>query len=212
MDQFNYRFFRVLILGVLILIYCFPLLVFGQYSKTKISGAFAYKGNSTIKLTEDSARQLLINDLTKGTYLSTQNLSCISYIGLFLFKVDYKGKINGNDIIYYGTLVDSTHESILINIKRTSGKYLRPSKNTQAKEHWYLFEYLSNGYKEGCFDRNCRNVQSLLEDQLVNYKIMIWATFEKVKNVRNVLTFIDGNSNEVAFRKGLIKREERKEI
>jgi hypothetical protein len=52
----------------------------------------------------------------------------------------------------------------------------------------------------------------MLEDQLVNYKIMIWATFEKVKNVRNVLTFIDGNSNEEAFRKGLIKREERKEM
>ena len=41
---------------------------------------------------------------------------------------------------------------------------------------------------------------------------MIWATFEKVKNVRNILTFIDGNSNDEALRKGLIKREERKEM
>jgi hypothetical protein len=71
-----------------------PLFVFGQYSKTKLSGAFAYKGNSTTKLTEDSSRQLLINDLTTGVYLSSQNTSCRSDIGLYLFKVDSQGKIN----------------------------------------------------------------------------------------------------------------------
>jgi hypothetical protein len=201
-----------LILRALILLCSLPIFVFGQNTKSKISGAFSYLGNSKNRLTENNSSQLLINDLTKGVHLSSQNSSCHSDIGLYLFKVDSKGKIQGKDIIYYGTLVDSTQESILNNIKKTSGKYLKPTRNTYQKEHWYLFEYLSNGYKEGCFDRNCRNEQSLLEDQLVNYKIMIWATFEKVKNVRNVLTFIDGNSNEEAFRKGLIKREERKEM
>jgi hypothetical protein len=181
-----------------------PLFMMGQYSKTKISGAFAYKGNSTIKLTEDSSRQLLINELTKGAYVSTQNLSCRSDIGLYLFKVDYKGKINGNDIIYYGTLVDSTHESILINIKRTSGKYLRPSKNTQAKEHWYLFEYLSKGYRKECNDQSCRNEKFILEDQLINYKILIGVTIEKVKGISRNLTFIEGSSYDEAIRKGLV--------
>jgi hypothetical protein len=166
-----------LILRTVILLCGLPIFVFGQYSKTKLSGAFAYKGNSTIKLTEDSSRQLLINDLTKGAYLSSQNISCHSDIGLYLFKVNSNGKIQGKDIIYYGTLVDSTQQSILNNIMKTSGKYLKPTRNTHQKEHWYLFEYLSNGYKYGCFDRNCRNEQSMLEDQLVNYKIMIWATF-----------------------------------
>ena len=52
----------------------------------------------TIKLTEDNSRQLLINDLTKGAYLSSQNLSCRSDIGLYLFKVDSKGKIHEKDI------------------------------------------------------------------------------------------------------------------
>lgn len=41
---------------------------------------------------------------------------------------------------------------------------------------------------------------------------MIWTTFEKVKGLSNRLTFIDGNSNDEAFRKGLIKLEERKEM
>lgn len=194
------------------LFFVLPISFYGQNKKNIVGEPFSYIGTSKLNLTKNSSDKLLVKDLTTGAYLSSQNSSCRSDIGLYLFKVDSNGKIRGNDIIYYGTLVDSTHESIINNIKKTSGKYIRPSKNTQAKEHWYLFEYLSNGYKEGCFDRNCRNVQSLLEDQLVNYKIMIWATFEKVKNVRNVLTFIDGNSNEVAFRKGLIKREERKEI
>lgn len=189
-----------------------PLFLNGQFSKTNISGAFSYKGNSKIRLTENNSSLLLINDLTTGAYISSQNASCHSDIGLYLFKVDSHGKINGNDIIYYGTLLDSTHESILNNIKKTSGKYLKPLKNNRQREHWYLFEYLSNGYKTGCFDRKCEYEQSMLEDQLVNYKVMIWATFEKVKNVRNILTFIDGNSNDEALRKGLIKREERKEM
>jgi hypothetical protein len=67
-------------------------------------------------------------------------------------------------ILYYGTLVDSTQPSISYNINKTSEKYLKPPRKTHQKEHWYLFEYLSNGYKEGCSDRNCRNEQSLLED------------------------------------------------
>jgi hypothetical protein len=199
-------------LKTIVLFLVLPLLMNGQFSKNKLSGAFSYLGNSKNRLTENSSSQLLIKDLTTGAYLSSQNMSCHSDIGLYLFKVNSNGKIQGKDIIYYGTLVDSTQQSILNNIKKTSGKYLKPTRNTHQKEHWYLFEYLSNGYKYGCFDRNCRNEQSMLEDQLVNYKIMIWATFEKVKNVRNVLTFIDGNSNDEAFRKGLIKREERKEM
>jgi hypothetical protein len=212
MNKYNIRFIYLLVLASLILICFLPVFVFGQNTKSKIRGAFTYIGNSKNRLTENNSSQLLINDLTKGVHLSSQNSSCHSDIGLYLFKVDSNGKIQGKDIIYYGTLVDSTQQSILNNIKKTSGKYLKPTRNTHQKEHWYLFEYLSNGYKYGCFDRNCRNEQSMLEDQLVNYKIMIWATFEKVKNVRNVLTFIDGNSNDEAFRKGLIKREERKEM
>ena len=208
MAEFIFRFFKVLNFGALILLCCFPILGFGQYSKTKLSGPFTYKGNSRIKLTEDSSRQLLINDLTKGAYLSTQNLSCRSDIGLYLFKVDYKGKINGNDIIYYGTLVDSTHESILINIKRTSGKYLRPSKNTQAKEHWYLFEYFSKGYSKDCNDQSSRNEKFILEDQLINYKVLIGATIEKVKGMSRNLTFIEGSSYDEAIRKGLVPPSE----
>lgn len=110
-----------------------PLFVFGQYSKTKLGGVFSYKGNSSIKLTEDSSRQLLINDLTTGVYLSSQNTSCRSDIGLYLFKVDSQGKINKKDLEYFGTLVDSTHESILYNINKTSGKYIKPAKNNRQK-------------------------------------------------------------------------------
>lgn len=204
MAEFIFRFFKVLNFGALILLCCFPILGFGQFSKTKISGAFAYKGNSTIKLTEDNSRQLLINDLTEGAYLSSQNLSCRSDIGLYLFKVDSKGKIHEKDIIYFGTLVDSTNESILNNIKKTSGKYLRPSKNTQAKEHWYLFEYLSKGYRKECNDQSCRNEKFILEDQLINYKILIGVTIEKVEGINRKLTFIEGSSYEEAIRKGLV--------
>ena len=48
---------------------------------------------------------MLVKDLTTGAYLSSQNSSCRSDIGLYLFKVDSKGKINGNDIIYFGTFI-----------------------------------------------------------------------------------------------------------
>ncbi len=212
MAKFNSKIFREVLLGVLVLICCFPILVFGQYGKSKLSGPFTYKGNSTSKLTVDSSCQLLVHDLTKGAYISSQNATCRSDIGLYLYKVDSRGKINEKEIIYWGTLVDSTQESILQNIKMTSGKYVKPSKNTRQAEHWYLFEYISNGYKTGCFDRNCRNEQSVLENQLINYKFMIWSTIEKVKGLTANLTFIDGNSNDEAIRKGLIKREERKEM
>jgi hypothetical protein len=78
MAEFIFRFFKVLNFGALILLCCFPILGFGQYSKTKISWPFTYKGNSSIKLTEDCSRQLLICDLTRGAYLSSQNSSCRS--------------------------------------------------------------------------------------------------------------------------------------
>ena len=204
MAEFNYRFFRVLNLGVLILLCYLPLLVFGQYSKTKLSGAFAYKGNSTIKLTDDSSRQLLINDLTVGAYLSSQNASCRSDIGLYLFKVDSKGKINKKDIEYFGTLVNSTHESILNNINKTSRKYIKPTKSNRQKEHWYLFEYLSKGYKDGCYDKNCDKEQFNLEEQLINYKTMIEAAIYNVKGIHQKLTFIEGSSYDEAIRKGLV--------
>jgi len=204
MAEFNYRFFRVLNLGVLILLCYLPLLVLGQYSKTKLSGAFAYKGNSTIKLTDDSSRQLLINDLTVGAYLSSQNASCRSDIGLYLFKVDSKGKINKKDIEYFGTLVNSTHESILNNINKTSRKYIKPTKSNRQKEHWYLFEYLSKGYKDGCYDKNCDKEQFNLEEQLINYKTMIEAAIYNVKGIHQKLTFIEGSSYDEAIRKGLV--------
>lgn len=189
-----------------------PLFIYGQTRIITLSNHFSYKGNSTSKLTVDSSCQLLVHDLTKGAYISSQNATCRSDIGLYLYKVDSRGKINEKEIIYWGTLVDSTQESILQNIKMTSGKYLKPNKNMRQAEHWYLFEYISNGYKTGCFDRNCRNEQSVLENQLINYKFMIWSTIEKVKGLTANLTFIDGNSNDEAIRKGLIKREERKEM
>ncbi len=204
MEELYHRLFKVLIMILLIVFFCSPLLVNGQFSKTKLSGPFTYKGNSAIKLTEDSSRQLLINDLTIGAYLSTQNSSCRSDIGLYLFKVDSKGEIHEKDIIYFGTLVDSTNESILNNIKKTSGKYLRPSKNTQAKEHWYLFEYLSKGYRKECNDQSCRNEKFILEDQLINYKVLIGVTIEKVEGINRKLTFIEGSSYEEAIRKGLV--------
>jgi hypothetical protein len=212
MTKFNAKYFRIVVLGVLILLCCFPILLVGQYSKTKLSGTLTYVGNSKIRLTIDSSSQLLIHDLTKGAYLSSQNSSCHSDIGLYLYKVDSKGKIHEKDIVYWGSLEDSTQQSILRNIKMTSGKYVKPGKNRPQTEHWYLFEYLSNGYKTECFDRNYRNEQSMLENQLNNYKFMIWSTIEKVKGLTSKLTFIDGNSNDEAIRKGLIKREERKEM
>jgi hypothetical protein len=206
MTKFNAKFFRIVVLGILLC--CFPILLVGQYSKTKFSGTLTYAGNSKIRLTTDSSSQLLIHDLTKGAYLSSQNSSCHSDIGLYLYKVDSKGKIHEKDIVYWGSLEDSTQQSILRNIKMTSGKYVKPGKNRPQTEHWYLFEYLSNGYKTECFDRNYRNEQSMLENQLNNYKFMIWSTIEKVKGFTSKLTFIDGNSNDEAIRKGLIKREE----
>lgn len=187
-----------------------PLLMYGQTRIITTSNHFSYKGNSTSKLTVDSSCQLLVHDLTKGAYLSSQNSSCHSDIGLYLYKVDSKGKIHEKDIVYWGSLEDSTQQSILRNIKMTSGKYMKPGKNTIQREHWYLFEYLSYGYKTECFDRNYRHEQSMLENQLNNYKFMIWSTIEKVKGLTSKLTFIDGNSNDEAIRKGLIKREERK--
>ncbi|MFM1755096.1 MAG: hypothetical protein RLZZ236_2035 [Bacteroidota bacterium] len=181
-----------------------PLFVFGQYSKTKLGGVFSYKGNSSIKLTEDSSRQLLINDLTTGVYLSSQNTSCRSDIGLYLFKVDSQGKINKKDLEYFGTLVDSTYQSILYNINKTSGKYIKPTKNNRQKEHWYLFEYLSKGYKYGCYDHNFSNELVRLEAQISHFKIMIWSTLDKVKGINKKLTFIDGSSYDEAIRKGLV--------
>jgi hypothetical protein len=195
-------------LSLLTLFLVLPLFIYGQTRIITLSNHFSYKGNSTSKLTVDSSCQLLVHDLTKGAYLSSQNATCHSDIGLYLYKVDSKGKIHEKEIIYWGTLADSTQESILHNIKMTSGKYVKPGKNRPQTEHWYLFEYLSNGYKTECFDRNYRNEQSMLENQLNNYKFMIWSTIEKVKGFTSKLTFIDGNSNDEAIRKGLIKREE----
>lgn len=191
-------------LNTLILLSCHPLLVVGQYSKTKLSGPLTYKGNSAIKLTEDSSRHLLISDLTIGAYLSSQNASCRSDIGIYLFKVDSKGKIHEKDIIYFGTLVDSTHESILNNIKKTSEKYLKPTKNTRQKELWYFFKYLSKGYKYGCYDHKCGAEIVRLEDQLINYSTMIDAALYNVKGINQKLTFIEGSSYEEAIRKGLV--------
>jgi hypothetical protein len=181
-----------------------PLFMNGQYSKTKLSGPFTYKGNSVIKLTEDSSRQLLINDLTTGAFLSSQNETCHSDIGFYLFNVDSKGKIHEKDIVYFGTLVDSTQESILSNIKKTSGKYLKPAKNSRQKEHLYLFEYLSKGYKYGCYDNNCDEEILRIEYQLKLYKRIVWAILEKVKVVDKKVTIIKGSSYDEAIKKGLI--------
>lgn len=187
-----------------LLFFVLPISFYGQNKKIKVGDPFSYIGTSKLNLTKNSSDKLLVKDLTTGAYLSSQNSSCRSDIGLYLFKVDSKGKINGNDIIYFGTLVDSTNESILNNIKKTSGKYLRPSKNTQAKEHWYLFEYLSEGYRKECNDQSCRNEKFILEDQLINYKVLIGVTIEKVKGINQKLTFIEGSSYEEAIRKGLV--------
>jgi hypothetical protein len=75
-----------LILRALILLCCLPIFVFWQNTKSKISGAFAYIGNSKNRLTENSSSLLLIKDLTKGVHLSSQNSSCHSDIGLYLLK------------------------------------------------------------------------------------------------------------------------------
>ena len=204
MQEIYHRLFKVLLMILLIVFFCSPLLVNGQYSKTKLSGPFTYKGNSAIKLTEDSSRQLLISDLTIGAYLSSQNASCRSDIGLYLFKEDSKGKIHEKDIVYFGTLVDSTHESILNNIIKTSGKFLKPAKNARQKEHWYFFKYLSKGYKYGCYDHKCGAELVRLEDQLINYSTMIDAALYNVKGINQKLTFIEGSSYEEAIRKGLV--------
>ena len=123
---------------------------------------------------------------------------------LMLSTQSRSNKIHEKDIVYFGTLVDSTHESILYNINKTSGKYIKPAKNNRQKEHWYLFEYLSKGYKYGCYDHKCGAELVRLEAQLVNYSTMIDAALYNVKGINQELTFIEGSSYEEAIRKGLV--------
>ena len=84
-----------------LLFFVLPISFYGQNKKIKVGDPFSYIGTSKLNLTKNSSDKLLVKDLTTGAYLSSQNSSCRSDIGLYLFKVDSKGKINGNDIIYF---------------------------------------------------------------------------------------------------------------
>jgi hypothetical protein len=206
MAQFNYRFFRVLILGGLILICCLPLLVFGQYSKTKISVAFAYKGVSKVRLTADSANRLLINDLTRNIYFSTKKPSCQYEVGIFMFNVNSNGKIDNSSIECIGNLLDTTRNDILTNIKTASGKFVKGAKNGKVKNCWYVFEYFSLGY-----DKNCGDLMNAIDwersKQSMFYSYAFRHLFKNISERQKKIIFISGSSNREAERRGLIRYE-----
>lgn len=193
------------ILNALVLYLLFPLLLIGQKSKNNLEVPFSYKGYAKIKLTVDSANNLLINDLTKGIYFPMKRPSCQYEVGLFLFKVNSKGRINKDEIIWQGKLVDSTRKDILTNILKTSGKYIKNGKHLNKKNHWYLFEYISIGYDSNCGGEEIRKAQRQLTDNNWAYYSMVKKMMKNITGLKSNLTLLMGSSNVEAEKRGLLK-------
>ena len=192
-------------ISLLFLLVIVPHLTNGQIKKESLAKAFAYKGVSKVRLTADSANRLLINDLTRNIYFSTKKPSCQYEVGLFLFKVDSKGRINKDEIIWQGKLLDSTRKDILTNIINTSGKYIKSSKHLNRKIHWYLFEYISVGYDSNCGGEEIRKAQQQLTDNNWTYYSMLKRITENISGLKSNLTLLMASSNAEAERRGFIK-------
>jgi len=192
-------------ISLLFLLVCFPNLTKGQIKKESLAKAFSYRGVSKVRLTVDSANRLLISDLTRNIYFSTKRPSCQYEVGLFLFKVDSKGRINKDEIIWQGKLVDSTRKDILTNILKTSGKYIKNGKHLNRKNHWYLFEYISIGYDSNCGGEEIRKAQRQLTDNNWAYYSMVKKMMKNITGLKSNLTLLMGSSNVEAEKRGLIK-------
>ena len=192
-------------ISALFLMVSLPLLTMGQIKKESLAKPFSYKGVSKIRLTADSANKLLINDLTRNIYFSTKKPSCQYEVGLFLFKVDSKGRVNKDEIILQGKLVDSTRKDIISNILKTSGKYSKNGNHTNRKNHWFLFEYISIGYDSNCGGEEIRIAQRQLTDNNWAYYSMVKKMLENITGLKSNLTLLMGNSNAEAERRGFIK-------
>jgi hypothetical protein len=193
------------LINTLFLFLLFPLLVFGQNINRNLEVPFSYKGYSKVKLTRDSANKLLINDLTKGIYFPMNRPSCQNDVGIFLFKVDFRGRVSTNDIYWNGTLLDSIRTDIINNIKKSTGKYYKPSSKIISKNHWYIFEYNSLG-----FDLDCGG-DVYLKEQLKQSKVA-WSYYSIVKKMVNNISGLKSNvtilmstSNTEAEKRGLLK-------
>lgn len=192
-------------ISLLFLLVSLPFLTKGQIKNETLARAFSYKGISKIRLTADSANRLLINDLTRNIYFSTKKPSCQFEVGLFLFKVDSKGRINKDEIIWQGKLVDSTRKDILTNILKTSGKYVKNDKKLNRKNHWYLFEYISIGYDSNCGGEEVIKAQRQLTDNNWAYYSMVKKMLENITGLKSNLTLLMDSSNAEAERRGFIK-------
>lgn len=175
-----------------------------QIKGKSISQAFSYHGNAKFGLSSDSANKLLVHDLTKNIYFSTKKPSCQYEVGIFMFNINSKGKIDNSSIECIGNLLDTTRNDILTNIKSASGKFIPGAKKGRVKKCWYIFEYFSLGY-----DNNCGDLMNAIDwersKQSMFYSYAYRHLIKNISDRQKKIIFISGSNNKEAEIRGLIK-------
>jgi hypothetical protein len=89
-----------------------------------------------------------------------------------------------------GTLVDSTKQVILANIKSVSGKPKRSNNYFIKKNHWYIFKFSTKGDLSKCNDKTVIEILKQIENNDNFYWTAINAIFDNLSIPPNKITFI----------------------
>jgi hypothetical protein len=123
-------------------------------NKSKLD-PFYYFGNK-IKKGDTHCYEILETELVADVPVPADVL-CRNNYGIFAFKINSRGKIE--KLAYEGDLDSSIVRKIKLNIRKTEGKYIRPSKSNQESFHWFVLPFMSNGYHLGPY--TCANAVKL---------------------------------------------------
>jgi hypothetical protein len=138
----------------------------------------------------DKSSDNLIQHLIHKIHLSETNPSCHNEIGIFIFKFNNKGKVSTNEIKFMGTLLDSTKDEIIANIKSLPRTLKPKNKTLIEKNHWYIFKYTTKVDHSKCNDKAAVEILNQIENNDKFYWAAIITINAKISDRKKNITMI----------------------
>ncbi len=172
---FPMKSFPLKALALIFLIGFIPKVLFGRES-TELMQLSPENNTPLFNSSFDESSDNLIQHLIHKIHLSNSNTSCNNEIGIFIFKLNNKGKVSAKEIKYMGTLIDPTKDEIIANIKSLS-RALKPQRKSLLKlNQWYIFKFSIYADSSKCNEKAAIEIPKQIE----NNEQFYWSTINTI--------------------------------
>lgn len=187
---FPMKSFPLKALALIFLIGFSPKVLFGQKSTNLMQ--LSLENNTPLsKISFDKSNNNLIQHLIHKIHLTNLNTSCHNEIGIFIFKLNNKGKVSAKEIKYMGTLLDSTKDEIIANIKSISWVLKPQSKSLLKLNQWYIFKFSIYADSSKCNDKAAIEILKQIENNEQFYWSAINSIYDNLSVSPQNITFLE---------------------